>query len=397
MTIQAFVRLKKGEDRRIRGGHPWIYSNEINVSLTPLKTFTAGEEVRIEAHDSTVLGNGYINPHSLIAVRMLTRNPDQHLDLHFFQQQLKEALSLRSLLFTKPYYRMVFGEADNLPGLVIDRFNQHIVVQINTAGMEQKQDVIIEALRSVLPDLQTILLRNDSSIREQEGLDTYIKAAYGTPPDEIIIEENNAQFAIPFCKGQKTGWFYDHRMNRARLKNYVENKTVLDVFSYLGGWGIQAATFGASQVDCIESSAFACDFIRKNAELNHVASNVNVICDDAFDAMKKLIQSGKKYDVVVLDPPAFVKKFKDKKEGLIAYQRANELALKLLTTNGILVSCSCSMHISMEDLTEILKRAAFRTQHNIQILERGHQGPDHPLHIAIPETDYLKAIFVRKN
>lgn len=390
------IRLKKQEDRRIRAGHPWIFSNEIDTTATPLKRFTAGEEVVVEAHDQSILGVAYVNPHSLIAARLFSRVADTRLDLDYFTQQLTGALALRSRLFEKPYYRLVYSEADGLPGLVIDRFGTNLVCQMNTAGMDNKTDIIQAALLTVLPDTTSILLRNDSQIREHEGLESYVKTLFGNPPDELLLEENGVQFLFPLTKGQKTGWFYDHRLNRARVAEYVKGRRVLDVFSYLGGWGIQAAHFGANHVDCIEASAFACEFIKKNAELNHVANKVTAICDDAFDAMKALLQSGKTYDVITLDPPAFVKRLKDRKEGMIAYQRVNEMAMKLLTPGGILVTCSCSMHVSMDDLVQMMSRVAYRTQSQVQILERGHQGPDHPVHVSIPETDYLKALVVRK-
>ena len=390
MTLPTLL-LKKSEDRRIRAGHPWIYSNEVDTAKTPLKSFSAGEEVMVTAQDKSVLGIAYINPHSLITARMLTWDAKQPFDNTLVQKRLQQALNIRERLFDKPFYRLVFGESDNLPGLVIDRFNNDIVMQINTAGMEAKIDMIADAIHGVLPNTHSILLRNDSQMRELEGLESYSKAIYGTPPDDVIIEENNVRFAVPLWKGQKTGWFYDHRMTRARLQAYVNDKSVLDVFSYLGGWGVQAAAFGATHVDCVEASAFACDYIQKNAALNNTP-NVKAICDDAFDALKSLIQEKRQYDVIVLDPPAFVKRFKDRKEGIIAYQRVNELALKLLSADGVLFSCSCSMHVSMEDLTQLLQRAAVRAGKQVQILERGHQGPDHPLHVAIPETDYLKAI-----
>lgn len=391
--MTTYLRLKKGEDRRIRAGHPWVYSNEIDTATTPLKTFSPGAEVIVIAHDKSVLGAAYVNPHSLIAARLYSRNPQDHLDADFFQRQLKAALALREQLFSKPYYRLVFSEADGLPGLVIDRFGPDIVIQVNTAGMEHKQTLILQALCSLITNINSVLLRNDSPIREHEGLELYVKPLLGQPPDEILLQENNVQFYAPFLQGQKTGWFYDHRLNRARLKHYVRDKSVLDVFSYLGGFGIQAAYFGAKQVDCIEASQLACDYIRKNAELNQVSHKVEIMQGDAFDVMK---QQDKHYDVIILDPPAFVKKAKDKKQGLIAYQRLNELALKRLLPNGILVSCSCSMQVSMEELVHMMQRVAYRTQSQIQLLERGHQGPDHPIHIAIPETDYLKAVIIRK-
>jgi 23S rRNA (cytosine1962-C5)-methyltransferase len=392
----TLLRLKKGEDRRIRAGHPWIFSNEIATAITPLKSFTPGQEVTVQAHDNTLLGAAYVNPHSLIAARLYSCDPNESLNDDFFKRKLKSALDLRTRLFAKPYYRLVFSEADELPGLVIDRFGHDFVVQVNTAGMEKNKDILAAALCNVIPDTHSILLRNDSQIREQEGLKTYIEPLFGQPPDIALLEENGVHFHAPLAKGQKTGWFYDHRDNRARLKKYVVNGSVLDVFSYLGGFGVQAAVFGADHVDCIDASANACEFILQNAALNHVSNKVNVIHDDAFDAMKALTQTGKVYDVIILDPPAFVKKSKDRKEGLIAYQRLNELAFKLLNKGGILVTCSCSMHVSQEDLTNTIQRAANRTQSSVQILERGHQGPDHPIHVAIPETDYLKAIVIRK-
>lgn len=391
-----YIRLKKGEDRRIRAGHPWIFSNEIDTGTTPLKNFTAGEQVNVQAHDQTVLGTAYLNPHSLIAGRMISRLANHPLTLDFFITQLKQALHLRETLFDQPYYRLVLSESDGLPGLVIDRFGDDIVVQINTVGMEAHRELIITALKTVFPHLHAILWRNDSPIREQEGLPLYVEAAFGDVPNEIELIENNVKFNASLLHGQKTGWFYDHRLNRARLAAYVQGKRVLDVFSYLGGWGIQAAVLGAASVECIDASSSACEFIEKNARLNHVEQKVKVSCEDAFDALKARLQASEQYDVIVLDPPAFVKRFKDRKEGLLAYQRLNEMAVKLLVPGGILFSCSCSMHVSMDDLVQLLQRVSYRTQTTLQILERGHQAPDHPVHLMIPETDYLKALVVRK-
>jgi 23S rRNA (cytosine1962-C5)-methyltransferase len=391
----SLLRLKKGEDRRIRNGHPWIFSNEIDTKVTPIKSFTPGQQVQVQAADNSLLGVAYINPHSLICARLFSTDVNTRLDAAFFEQAIHRALTARSQLFSKPFYRLIFSEADQLPGVVADRYDDIIVLQINTAGMEQQKTTLVEALRAVLPDTKAIIFRNDSAIRTQEGLETYVTTAYGTAPDTILLEENNARFHAPLLKGQKTAWFYDHRMNRLRLKDYVKNANVLDVFSYLGAFGIQAAVYGAKQVDCIEASAFACDFIKQNATENNVSSKVSIINDDAFDAMKALITAKKQYDVVILDPPAFIKRSKDKKEGLTAYLRLNELALKLLAPHGILISCSCSMHLGMDELIHTIQRAAQRTQHPVQILERGHQGPDHPLHPCIPESDYLKAVIAK--
>jgi 23S rRNA (cytosine1962-C5)-methyltransferase len=396
MTSLKKLRLKKNEDRRLRAGHVWTFSNEVDIAQTPLKNFSPGEEVLVEAYDKTILGVAYVNAHSLISARLFTRQRDERLNEAFLIQRINSALELRTRLYPKPYYRLIFGESDGLPGLIVDRFNDALSVQINTAGMDTKTTEIIAALRAALPEITSILLRNDSPTRLQEGLDNHVTAAYGTPPEKILLEENNAVFHAPLWQGQKTGWFYDHRLNRTRLQEYVADQRVLDVFSYLGGWGIQAANYGAKEVVCVDASPLSATWIKENAELNKVANKVSVIQDDAFDALKKLALNKELFDVIILDPPAFVKKQKDKKEGLLAYQRINEIALKLLPPGGILISCSCSMHMEYSDLVQAIRRAGLRHNDNLQIIERGHQGPDHPVHLAIPETDYLKMIIVRK-
>jgi 23S rRNA (cytosine1962-C5)-methyltransferase len=390
------LRLKKNEDRRLRAGHVWIFSNEIDTSITPLKNFSPGEEVLVEAPDKSILGVAYINPHSLISARLFSRHANERLNHDFFIKRIAKALEFRQRLYSKPYYRLIFGDSDGLPGLIVDRFNDVLSVQINTAGMDIKTAEIITALTATLPEIKSILLRNDSPMRLHEGLENHIIASFGEPPEKILVEENNALFHAPLWKGQKTGWFYDHRLNRTRLQEYVSEKRVLDVFSYLGAWGIQAATYGASHVVCVDASPLAAEFIKENAELNHLSEKIEVIQDDAFDALKRLSSQQETFDVIILDPPAFVKKQKDKKEGLLAYQRINEMALKLLSPGGILFSCSCSMHVEHCDLVQVIRRANLRHSNDIQIIERGHQGPDHPIHLAIPETDYLKMIIARK-
>jgi 23S rRNA (cytosine1962-C5)-methyltransferase len=392
----AILRLKKNEERRLQAGHLWIYSNEIDTKTSPLKSFAAGQEVRVEAADKTPLGIAYVNPQSLITGRLVSRSYKQPFNLELLTKRIQNAYSWREHCYEKPYYRLVFGESDDLPGLVVDRYGDHLAVQLNTAGMEAKKDEIIAALQAVIPTVQSILLRNDSSTRSQEGLATYVEPAFGTPPTHVTVIENEVTFTAPLLTGQKTGWFYDHRLNRSRLNAYVKDKRVLDVFSYLGGFGIQAAVFGAREVMCVDVSQLAVDSIAENARLNNVADKVHVSCDDAFDALKKLAQNQEKFDVIILDPPAFVKKQKDKKEGLLAYQRINEAALKLLTPGGILFSCSCSMHVEYTELLTAIRRAGLHAHCDLQIIERGHQAPDHPVHLAIPETDYLKMIVVRK-
>lgn len=389
----ASLYLKSREDRRLNGGHLWIYSNEVDVKQTPLTALQPGQLVQVESYQGKALGIAYVNPHTLLCARLLTRDINQNIDEEFFINKLQRALLLREQLFAKPYYRLVFGESDGLPGLVVDRYDDIFVMQINTAGMEQLKELIISALQNIFKP-KVILLRNNSSMRKMENLESYVKAAVGEVPELITLEENNAQFQASIKTGQKTGWFYDHRYNRAYLKNYVKNKRVLDIFSYVGAWGIQAAIAGAREVICIDSSADAIALLQQNAKLNKVDKLIHTIIGDAFVELKNL-QAQEKFEVIVLDPPAFIKKRKDIKEGFIAYQRVNELAMKLLAPNGILITSSCSLHMPTELLIEATLRAANRLNRGLQILQIGHQAPDHPVHPAITETAYLKALFCR--
>lgn len=395
MSLLPRVRLKKGEEKRAKAFYPWIYSNEIDVGVTPLKAFTPGDEVIVESSGGYYLGNAIINPHSLIAARIFAYEETSRLSLAFFKEKIAAALAYRDSLFVEPYYRLVFAESDGLPGVIIDRFAMHFVVQINVQGMERVRQLIVDALVALFPAVESITLRADSNSRAQEGLSAYVETVFGVAPAEYSVNENDCAFVIPAKEGQKTGWFYDHRANRARLKHYVADKRVLDVCSYMGAFAIPAARFGATSVDCIDASALAARYIAKNAELNNVSDRVSVHQGDAFDTMQQWIKEKRQFDVIVLDPPAFAKKKNDIKKASIAYQRLNELALSLLAPNGVLMSCSCSMHIPMTELIHIVRRAAIRSRRSLQIIERGYQAEDHPVHLLLPETDYLKAIILR--
>lgn len=388
------LKLKKNEDKRLRSGHLWIFSNEVDTKATPLSAFTPGEIVTVTDHHSKPLANAYINPHSLICARIFSFNLQQHLDQDFFQNRINQALSLRERYFTKPFYRLLFSEADLAPGLIIDRFDNAYVIQISTLGMEQRLPEIIAALEVCLtPD--TIVVNNQTGIRQLEGLECYTKIARGTPGDNLEVFENDCRFLFPTLQGQKTGWFYDHRLNRLAFTRWVTQAQVLDVFSYLGAWGIQALVSGAKHATCIDSSASACEYINMNAELNNVASNLSVIHNDAFEALNQLKQQEQKFDVVVLDPPAFIKRKKDQQQGTVAYQRLNKLAMQLLNTNGILVSASCSFHFSREQHIKVLAASAQQAHKPVQIIHEGGLGPDHPTHPAIPETNYLSCFSLR--
>lgn len=390
----APLRLKKNEERRLRAGHLWVYSNEIDTALTPLQGFQPGQPVTIHAHNGKVLGTGYVNPHSLICARLVSRDPDHPLSLSLLVHRFNVALALRERLYSKPFYRLVYGEADGLPGLVVDRFDNVCVVQITTAGMERLKNDIIAALDKVVRPAG-ILWRNDGPMRTLEGLDSYVETAAGQVPETLIVEENSARLRVPLLTGQKTGWFFDQRDNRTRLARYVPGRRVLDLFSYIGAWGVQAALHGAEEVLCVDSSGPALELATANAGLNGVAQRFHTRQGDAFAVLKSLREARERFDVVILDPPAFVKRKKDLKEGTQAYRRLNEMAMQVLARDGILISCSCSHPLSRETLNQLLLQAARHLDRSMQILEQGHQSPDHPLHPAIPETDYLKACYAR--
>jgi 23S rRNA (cytosine1962-C5)-methyltransferase len=306
---------------------------------------------------------------------------------------LRAALALRQRLYREPYYRLVFGESDGLPGLVLDRYGDVLVGQVATAGMEALKEAVTEAVRELLSPT-ALFWKNDSAARQLEQLPQVAEAAFGEIPAQITAIEGGMRFAAPLAQGQKTGWFYDQAHNRARLVRYLWPQTrVLDVCSYAGAWAVTALKAGAATASCVDSSETALDFARRNAQANGVA--LQTIQADAFDAMKALQDRGDRFDVVVLDPPAFIKRKKDIPQGQAAYRKLNQLALALIEGEGMLVSCSCSYHLAPEELVTAIQTAARHTGRFVQILESGGQSPDHPVHPAIPETRYLKAFFCR--
>jgi 23S rRNA (cytosine1962-C5)-methyltransferase len=393
-TELAPLRLRKNEDRRLRAGHLWVYSNEVDVEATPLRDFQPGQPVTIQASNGKFIGTGYINPHVLLCARLVSRDPEHPLSPSLLVHRLNVALSLRERLYERPFYRLVHGEGDGLPGLIVDRYGDLCVAQLTTAGMDQRQEEVLAALQKVLKP-KAVLWRNDSPVREIEGLERYVADATGAVPDTVIVEEDGLQFQVAPRTGQKTGWFYDQRDNRARLDRYVRDRRVLDVFSYVGAWGIRAAVRGAREVLCVDSSAPALELAATNAVLNKVSDRVQFQQGDAFEVLKALREARERFDVVIVDPPAFIKRRKDLKEGTLAYRRINEMAMQVLERDGLLMSCSCSQLFPRDALEQTLLQAARHLDRNLVILEQGRQGPDHPVPPAIPETDYLKTLIAR--
>jgi 23S rRNA (cytosine1962-C5)-methyltransferase len=307
---------------------------------------------------------------------------------------------LRERLYAAPYYRLVYGESDGLPGLVVDRYGSACVVQIGTAGMERLKPQIQQALEQVLR-CEALLFKNDGSTRDMEGLPSYVEAAKGRFDELSLVVEDGLEFQAPLAEGQKTGWFFDQAANRRALTKYVrEGARVLDVFSYVGAWGVRAAHSGAREVLCVDSSAAALELAASNNERNRLKRNggkLTTVKGDAFDVLEDLTKKGARFDLVVVDPPAFAKRKKDVPKALAAYKRLNQLAMQVIADDGILVSCSCSYHVSAEELQDAIAKAARSADRHLQILEVGGQGPDHPVHPAIPETRYLKTYFCRVN
>jgi len=386
--------LKAKEDKRIRAGHLWIFSNEVDIQRSPLKDFQPGQCAQLYSHNNRCLGVVYVNPNSLICARLLDSDPRCTIDLDFFLSRLRDALALRESQYDTPYYRLAFSEADFLPGLVIDRYDDCLVLQINTYGMEQQRQPIIEALNQLLAP-QSIVLKNNSAIRELENLPRYVEIVQGTPPEPLCVKESSLTMYCDLLQGQKTGWFYDHRDNRESLRHYVDGARLLDVYSYVGAWSLQALKFGARQVVAVDASATALDYVKHNAKVNGYGESVQCLQGDALEQLRILHEEKQQFDVIVLDPPAFIKRAKDRNKGVDAYQQINNLAMKLLSHGGILISASCSYHLSEQQLKDVLLRAARQQSKRLQFLQQGFQSRDHPWHPAIPETRYLKSFVCR--
>lgn len=393
MTNIAPLVLNSQADRRIKKGHLWIYSNEVDTKKTPLKSFEAGQLVAVMTSGGQPLGQAFVNPNALICGRIISRSPSVTINKNFLKRVLQRALKLRQMCFPEPYYRLVYGDSDFLPGVVIDRYGDYLVIQISVAGFDQLTEALVQACQELLQP-QGIVLRNNHGARELESLEEQV-SVIGDVPEKLLLEENGVRFEVSATQGQKTGWFYDHRVSRAYWQSLVKGKRVLDVFSYVGGWGIQAGVAGAEQVTCVDASAVAIEGVKRNAELNGIADKVTGIRGKAVDVLKSLVAEKNQFDMIVLDPPAFIKKRKDQKAGEAAYRHLNELAIRLLGKEGILVSASCSMPLTRDALQDIVRAAARHVDRDAQLIYSGGQGPDHPVHPAIPETDYLKAQFYR--
>lgn len=374
-------------DKRARAGSPWIFSNEIRMDEAA-KAIRPGTIVNVRGQDGQAFGTGYFNPRSLIAVRLLDGACDAAIDADFFAARFSRALALRNSLYARPFYRLCHAEGDGLPGLVIDRFDDTLSVQIGTAGMERQLDAIVAALdRTLAP--RTVILRGDAPSRALEGLDAEVRLIKGSG-QRIQLEENGARYFADLAEGQKTGWYYDQRDNRAFIAGLAKGKSVLDGFCYGGGFGILAAKQGAREVICLDSSAPALALAEESARANGVT--VQAVKADVFEELERLAASGETFDIVVADPPPFVKARKDLEAGARAYRRLARLAAKVTGQGGLLLVASCSHNIPMERFALECAAGIARGGRRAALIRQAGAGPDHPVHPLLPESAYLKAL-----
>lgn len=350
-----------------------------------------GGLVRLEGDDGTRFGTFMFNPHSLIAARLLDRDPAADIGLEWLRARLEQAIALRRRVCETPFHRLVHAEADRLPGLVIDRYGDVVVLQANTAGMDRLTSLIIEALVSLLP-VRAVVARNDSAARRQEGLAENVTLLFGTDP-ATVVEEGGVRFPVDPLEGQKTGWFFDQRANRDRVAALANNARVLDVFCHVGGFGLRCAVNGAREVTLVDSSAPALAQAKQAADLNGVSERVHVRREDAFETMSGL--SSERFDIVVCDPPAFARTRKDAEAGLRAYGRMARLAAPLVAPGGFLFVASCSYHAPLEAWAAQIAWGLHRARREGRIVFTGGAGPDHPVHPHLPETGYLKAQLIQ--
>jgi 23S rRNA (cytosine1962-C5)-methyltransferase len=388
--MDGFQRIHVKRTKRLLAGHPWIFSNELLESPGGYET---GALVGVHDMKDNLLGIGYINPRSLISVRLLTRK-NELIDREFFMRRITGAIDMRRRLsVAADSCRFVFGESDYLPGLVADRYGNCLVLQFLTAGIECFRDEIIEIFDEILgPDV--IVVRNDSRSRVLEGLPIYKEIVKGLPVPRPVISEGGLLFEIDAYEGQKTGFFLDQRENRAAFSRLIKGGRGLDLFCYTGGWSLKLAAAGAD-VTGVDESESALRQAEKNAELNGLRNRTSFVRKDVFSFLKdecKKEEGG--YDFVVLDPPAFVKSSSKVREAVKAYRRINGLCMKLLRTGGLLATSSCSYHLGRETFLDMLRAAGKESGSNLRMLALRSQGPDHPVLLSMPETEYLKCAFL---
>ncbi len=386
------IRLQPGRHKRAAGGHPWVFSNEV-VMDGPAKALPPGGLVRFQAHDGSALGTGSFHPHTLIAGRIFTRAPLGEIGRDFFVARLQEALALRERLGIGPFCRLAHAEADGLPGLIVDRFGPHLSVQVNSAGMDGLWPDIEAALIEVLAP-ESIVLHNESAARKTEGLKLEVRQALGQTPDVLEVRENGLVYFADLLGGQKTGWYFDQRDNHALVARFAKGKSVLDLYCHAGGFGLLAAREGAGRVVGVDSSASALDLGARAAAHNKLEKICAWQRADVFEELEKRGAAKETFDIVIADPPPFVKSRKDIASGARGYRKLARLSAGVTARGGLLFVASCSHNMDLPLFTQEVAKGLHEARREGRILYTVSAAPDHPVHPHLPESGYLKGLLV---
>ena len=388
---EAIVTLKKGEGRMLKSGGLWIFDNEI---ASILGSFEDGDIVAVHDFDGYGLGKGFINRNSKIRVRMMTRNRHQEIDEAFLKMRVQDAWDYRKKVSDTGSCRVIFGEADFLPGLVVDKFSDVLVVQSLALGIDRLKDQIVELLKEVLAadgiKIRGVYERSDAKVRRQEGMELYkgfIGEAFDT---NVEIEENGVRYMVDVKDGQKTGFFLDQKYNRKAIQHLCKDAKVLDCFTHTGSFALNAGYGGAKEVTGVDASELAVEQAILNSKLNGMEDRVKFICRDVFELLPELEEKGEKFDVVILDPPAFTKSRNSVKNAVKGYREINLRAMKLVRDGGFLATCSCSHFMTYELFTQTIHQAARNVHKRLRQVEYRTQAPDHPILWAAEESYYLK-------
>lgn len=392
LDARPTITLQPGRHKRALEGHPWIYSNEIVLDAAA-KSLPSGSLVTVLTGEGKRIGVAGFNAHALVALRLYDRDPGRAIDAGFFAARLRRALQIREALFQEPYYRLIHADADGVPGLIVDRFGSNVALQLNTATSMALEPEILAAVESVLKPAG-IVLRNESAARALEGLEPETRVARGSFDRPIELQENGTTFLADLAQGQKTGWFFDQRPNRAVVASLATKRTVLDAYSFTGGFGILAAARGAASVTLVDRSATALGLAVQAAAANDVADRVETIEGEAFETLARFGEERRRFDIVVLDPPAFVKSRKDLGPGGRAYRKLARLGAQVTQRQGYLLAASCSHNMPLDPFLEAVRQGLQDAGRTGRILFTGGAGPDHPTHPALPESSYLKALLL---
>jgi len=389
------LAMKPGAHRRLKGGHPWVFSNEVVLDAAA-KALPSGSVVTVTDAGGAHLATAHFNGHTLIAARVLATEGDVPLNADFYAARLRRALDLRQRLFARPFYRLVHAEADGLPGLVIDRFDDVCVVQPNTAGMEAALPLITAALNDVLHP-RAIVMRGDSTARGLEGLNEDVRILSGALDGPVAVEENGAVFRADLLSGQKTGWFFDQRDNRAFMASLSKGATVLDLYTHTGGFAVAAARAGAASVTAVDRSEPALSLAAVALPLNNIVDRVTCVRGDVFGFLENAAAQKKTWQVVIADPPPFVKSRKDLKAGLQGYRKLARLCGQVTAPGGFVLVASCSHNAPVDEFNAAVVRGLADAGRTGPIIHTAGAGSDHPIHPMLPESAYLKAIVLALN